>query len=115
MSGHAAATAFLDRLRPEARATFLAMRALALSLGPDVEERSGGGELWYLRRGKPFAQLRGARSNLSLVFPAGIALDDPMGRLMRRGEERLASLDGPDAVDGHVQGFVRNAYAAVRT
>ena len=113
-TGVAAATAFLDRLRPETRGTFLAMRALVISLGPDVEERAGSGELVFLRRGKIFATVRAARSSLSLIFPPGITLEDPMGRLMRRGEERVVPLDAPEGIDGHVQEFVRKAYTAQR-
>lgn len=114
LTGLAAATAFLDRLRPEARPTFLALRALVSSLGPDVEERAGSGELVYLRRERPFALVRTQRSTLSLVFPAGLSIEDPMGRLMRRGEERVVVLDSPEGLDGHVQEFVRKAYAAMR-
>lgn len=105
---------FLKRLRPEPGGAFLALRALALSLGPDVSEQVADGGVTYCRRERSFLSVRPARSHLSVVFPEGLTLTDPMGRLMRRGPERYVNLETSDGLDGHVQEFVRKAYAAAR-
>lgn len=101
-------------MRAEQRPCFLAVRALAMSLGPDVVEKVDGGEVTYLRRLRPFVILRAGRSVPSVVFPNAIPLEDPMGRLLRRGEERYVPLDAGSELDAHVQEFVRKAYAASR-
>lgn len=111
---HARLTGFLQRLRPDPRMAFLALRALTLSLGPDVVERVDATEVVYLRRVRPFAIVRAQRGPPTLTFPNDLPLEDPMGRLMRRGEERYVPLDTSDALDGHVQEFVRKAYSALR-
>ena len=111
---HARLTTFLQRMRADQRGAFLALRALALSLGPDVVERVEASEVTYLRRTRPFVTLRAGRSTPSLVFPVGLALEDPMGRLLRRGDEKHVVLDSAEDLDGHVQEFVRKAYAALR-
>lgn len=72
------------------------------------------GEVTYLRREKPFLRVRAVKSQLTLVFPEAVHLEDPHGRLLRRGDERYVSLDGPDNLDGHVQEFVSKAYAVMR-
>lgn len=105
---------FHTRLKSAPAEAFLTLRALAVSLGPDVIERVGDNSVTYLRRERPFLLMRADRSKLLLVFPREIPLEDPSGRLLRRGEERYLVLDGPDGVDGHVQEFVRNAYSAAR-
>jgi hypothetical protein len=99
-------------MRSDQRNAFLSLRALALSLGPDVVERVEGSEASYARRARIFAVLRAGRGTPALIFPHDVPLSDPMGRLQRRGEERFLPLDGD--LDGHVQQFVRNAYAAMR-
>lgn len=106
--------AFLQKLRVRPGEAFLAVRALALSLGPDVVERVENVAVHYLRRDRPFASVESSKSRVLLVFPADIPLPDPMGRLLRRGEQRYVPMDGPEALDGHVQEFVRRAYAAAR-
>ncbi len=111
---HARLTGFLQRMRPEPRMAFLAVRALALSLGPDVVERVESGEVAYLRRTRPFVSVRSARGPPTLAFPEDVPLEDPMGRLLRRGVDRYVALDSSDALDGHVQEFIRKAYAARR-
>lgn len=108
------AAGFLATLRADARPAFLSLRALALSLGPEVGERVTPGEVTYLRRDRPFVRVRTSKSHVTLVFPEGLHLDDPHGRLLRRGDERYVALDSPDSLDGHVQEFVRKAYAALR-
>lgn len=113
-AGHAELSAFLERLRPEPRGGFLTLRALVLSLGPDVAERFDGGELAYNRRDRTFLVVRAAKQHLTATFPPGLALPDPMGRLLRRGAESYVPLDSAEALDGHVQEFVRKAYAAAR-
>lgn len=111
---HTQLSAFLDRLRPDPRTGFLALRALLLSLGPDVNEHLDGSEITYQRRGQPFVTVRAAKQHLTVAFPPGLTLPDPNGRLLRRGGETYVSVDHPDALDGHVQEFVRRAYAAAR-
>ena len=108
------ATAFLGSLRGELRPAFLSVRALAVSLGPDVNEQVDAGEVVYGRRDKTFLRVRAARSHLALVFPEGLSLPDPSGRLLRRGEEWYVPLESAESLDGHVQEFVRRAYAALR-
>ena len=111
---HARLTTFLSRMRADQRPCFLALRALAMSLGPDVHEKVEGGEVTYFRRLKPFVLLRAGRSSPSVVFPDGIPIEDPTGRLLRRGEERYVLLEPGHELDAHVQGFVRKAYAESR-
>jgi hypothetical protein len=111
---HGRLSHFLDRMRQDQRMAFLALRALALSLGPDVVERVEGSEATYLRRARPFATLRAGRGTPSLIFPLEVPLEDPMGRLLRRGDERYVALDGAGDLDAHVQEFVRKAYTALR-
>lgn len=105
---------FHGNLKPRPAEAFLALRALAVSLGPDVVERPSGGSVTYLRRDKPFLVVQQAKSRLHIAFPPGLSLEDPNGRLLRRGEERYVSVEGPEGVDGHVQEFVRKAYAGLR-
>lgn len=113
-ASHADLSAFLERLRPDPRTAYLALRALTLSLGPDVAEQIEGSDMTYYRRDKPFLVARAQKQHLSASFPPGLNLPDPMGRLMRRGGEHYVPLDSPDALDGHVQEFVRKAYSAAR-
>lgn len=105
---------FHGSLKPRPAEAFLALRALAVSLGPDVLERPSGGSVTYLRRDKPFLVVQQAKSKLHLAFPPGLALDDPNGRLLKRGEERYVTVEGAEGVDGHVQEFIRKAYSALR-
>jgi hypothetical protein len=114
-AGNAELAAFLDRLRPEPRTGFLSLRALVLSLGPDVAEKTDGTDLTYYRRERQFLMVRAAKQHLTAAFPPGLQLDDPMGRLLRRGAEHYVPIDTPEALDGHVQEFVRKAYAAARS
>lgn len=102
------------RLRPEPRQGLLALRALALSLGPDVVEEVGGSAVTYARREAPFLTVELVRSRLLASFPAAIHVEDPMGRLLRRGEQRYFRVEGTGDLDAHVQGFVRRAYAEAR-
>lgn len=113
-AAHEALAAFLDRLRPEPKQGFLSLRALVLSLGPDVVERIEGSDITYSRRERAFLHARSAKQHLTVAFPPGLVLSDPMGRLMRRGAESYVPLDSGEALDGHVQEFVRKAYAAAR-
>lgn len=106
--------AFHQRLRSRPADAFLALRALALSLGPDVAEDVREGEVVYARRGRPFLKASGAKARLHVSFPPGVPLPDPSGRLLKRGDERYLAVDGPEGVDGHVQEFVRRAYSALR-
>lgn len=108
------ASAFLGTLRHEARGAFLSVRALALSLGPDVSEQVSGGEVVYCRRERSFLRVRAAKSHLALVFAEGLAIPDPHGRLLRRGDEWYVPLDTAESLDGHVQEFIRKSYAALR-
>lgn len=91
------------------------MRALARSLGPDVVEKVDASGVCYLRRDALFLKVQALKTRLVAVFPPNIPLPDPMGRLLKRGDERYAPLDGPEGVDGHVQEFIRKAYTAART
>lgn len=111
----ASVSEFHSSLKPRPAEAFLAVRALAVSLGPDVVERVNGGIVTYLRRDKPFLVVQQVKSRLHVQFPPGMPLDDPNGRLLKRGEERYAAVDGPEGVDGHVQEFVRKAYALLRS
>lgn len=111
---HSPVARFHTRLKQRPAEAFLALRALAVSLGPDVVERVDDTQVAYLRGSRPFMAVHPAKSRLHLVFPSGIALDDPNGRLLKRGEEHYVTLEGPESVDGHVQEFVRKAYAALR-
>ena len=106
---------FHSNLKPRPAEAFLSLRALAVSLGPDVVERPSGGTVTYLRRDKPFLLVQHAKSRLHIGFPPGVPLEDPNGRLLRRGDERYVTVDGPEGIDGHVQEFVRKAYSALRT
>lgn len=108
------AAGFLGSLRHEVRGAFLSVRALALSLGPDVSENAMGSEVVYCRLERPFLRVRAAKAHLALVFPHGLSLPDPSGRLLRRGDETYIPLDSGESLDGHVQEFVRRAYAALR-
>lgn len=105
---------FHGRLRSRPGEAFLALRAFALSLGPDVVERVDDGSVQYLRRERRFLLVRADRAKIHLAFPRDLPLDDPSGRLLKRGEERYLPLEGAEALDGHVQKFVRDAYAAAR-
>lgn len=105
---------FHTRLKPRPADAFLVLRALALSLGPDVTERVTDGSVVYCRRGQTFLQVQPAKSRLHIGFPPQVPLDDPNGRLLKRGSDRFVAVDGPEGVDGHVQEFVRKAYAALR-
>lgn len=109
-----AVSAFHARLRPRAADAFLTLRAIAISLGPDVVERVTDNDVTYSRRDRPFVTIHAAKARLHVLFPGGHALPDPNGRLLKRGDERFVALDGPESVDAHVQEFVRKAYAASR-
>lgn len=113
-ASHAELSAFLERLRPDPRGGFLTLRALVLGLGPDVAERLEGSDLVYQRRDRTFLVVRASKQHLTATFPPGLPLPDPMGRLLRRGGESYVPVDSPEALDGHVQEFVRKAYAAAR-
>lgn len=113
-ASQADASTFLGTLRHEHRLAFLSVRALVLSLGPEVAEHMGGGEVTYCRRERLFLRVRAAKSHLTLVFAEGLHLADPHGRLLRRGDEWYVPLDTPESLDGHVQEFVRKAYVAAR-
>ncbi|HEX2021780.1 MAG TPA: hypothetical protein VHH36_03655 [Candidatus Thermoplasmatota archaeon] len=113
-ASHQELSTFLERLRPDPRQGFLTLRALTLSLGPDVIEKVEGSDIIYLRRDRAFLFARASKQHLTVAFPPGLPLSDPMGRLMRRGGESYVPLDSGDALDGHVQEFVRKAYAAAR-
>lgn len=108
------ASRFHARLRQRAGEAFLAVRALAISLGPDVVEKVTEGSVAYLRRERLFLTITPQKTKLHVAFPRGIAIEDPNGRLLKRGEERYLALEGAESVDGHVQEFVRKAYAALR-
>ncbi|HVM44959.1 MAG TPA: DUF5655 domain-containing protein [Candidatus Thermoplasmatota archaeon] len=103
---------FHSSLKPRAAEAFLALRALAVSLGPDVVEKAGSSTVTYLRRDKPFLHVQQAKSRLHVAFPAALGLQDPNGRLLRRGEDKYVAVEGPEGVDGHLQEFVRKAYSA---
>lgn len=106
---------FVKRLRPEPRAGFLTLRALVVNLGPDVVERVSPSAVTYLRRDRPFVRIEALRpTRLAVAFPASVTLEDAMGRLLRRGEERYFRLERPDDLDAHCQEFVRKAYSASR-
>ena len=105
---------FHGSLKPRPAEAFLTLRALAVSLGPDVIEQVSGASVTYLRRDKPFLHVQQVKSRLHLGFPSGIPLTDPNGRLLRRGDERYVAVEGSDGVDGHVQEFIRKAYSAMR-
>jgi hypothetical protein len=113
-SGPSAIADFVRRLSPGPREALLALRALALSLGPDVVEHVRSGAVEYLRRDRVFLLVEAARSRLVAAFPAGTDVEDPMGRLLRRADQRYFRLDGAADFDAHVQEFVRKAYAAAR-
>lgn len=106
---------FHGSLKPRPADAFLTLRALIVSLGPDVVEKVSGTSVAYLRREKPFLHVQQVKSRLHLSFPPGVPLTDPNGRLLKRGDERYVAVDGPEGVDGHVQEFVRKAYAALRS
>lgn len=105
---------FHTKLKPRPADAFLVLRALALSLGPDVTERVADGGVVYCRREQTFLQVTPAKSRLHIGFPAAVALDDPNGRLLKRGTDRFVAVDGPEGVDGHVQEFIRKSYTAAR-
>jgi hypothetical protein len=112
--GPSAIADFVSRLAPGPRGALLSLRALVLSLGPDVVERVESGIVEYLRRDRPFLLVEAVRSRLVAAFPAGTDVADPMGRLLRRADQRYFRLDGAADFDAHVQEFVRKAYAAAR-
>lgn len=102
-------------LKPRPAEAFLSLRALAVSLGPDVVERVvNSGNVTYLRRTKPFVSVQVVKTKLHVSFPPGLPLDDPSGRLLRRGDERYVVVEGPESVDGHLQAFIRKAYIVAR-
>lgn len=105
---------FLKRLRPEARNGFLSVRAVVVSLGPDVGEKLESNAMLYTRRDHPFLEIRGGRTQVNVLFPPDIHVDDPMGRLLKRGDERYLAIDASGDLDGHVEEFLRKAYAAAR-
>lgn len=106
---------FVKRLRPDPRAGFLTLRALVVNLGPDVIERVTPSTVSYLRRDKTFLRVEALRpTRLAVSFPPGTNVDDAMGRLLRRGDERYFRLERGEDLDGHCQEFVRKAYAAAR-
>lgn len=106
---------FVERLRAGPRAGLLALRALAISLGPDVVERVDSSAVTYLRRDHAFLVIESARTRLFATFPADIHLDDPMGRLLKRGEHHYFRVDDAGDLDAHVQQFVQQAYSAARS
>lgn len=110
-----AVAAFHRRLKPRPAEAFLSVRALALSLGPDVVERVEASSVCYLRRENLFLKLQPVKNRLVAIFPPHLPLPDPMGRLLRRGDERYAPLDSPEGLDGHVQEFIRRAYTSSRS
>jgi hypothetical protein len=105
---------FHTRLKQRPAEAFLSVRALAISLGPDVVEKVSDGSVAYLRREKLFLTVHAEKSRIHLAFPREVTLEDPSGRLLRRGEERYLAIEGAEGVDGHVQEFVRKSYAALR-
>lgn len=113
-AGHGELSSFLERLRPDPRTGFLTLRALVITLGPDVHERFEGNDLVYRRRDRQFLVVRAAKQQLSVTFPPGLPVPDPMGRLLRRGGEAYIPIESADTLDGHVQEFIRRAYAAAR-
>lgn len=104
---------FVAKLKAEPRAGLLALRAIALSLGPDVFERVSPNSVRYERRSAPFLIVEPDRSRLIAGFPLEIKMDDPSGRLLRRGEFRFFRVDAAGDLDGHIQEFIRKAYSAV--
>lgn len=107
---------FVKRLKPDARTGFLTLRALAVNLGPDVVEQVTPNAVIYLRRDRMFLKVEALRaSRVTAAFPPAVTLEDPMGRLLRRGDERYFRIEKPDDMDGHLQEFVRKAYAASRS
>jgi hypothetical protein len=105
---------FHSKLKQRAGEAFLSVRALAMSLGPDVTEKVTDGSVCYMRRDRPFMTVSADKTRLHVAFPREIALPDPNGRLLKRGEERYVAIEGSESVDGHVQEFVRRSYAALR-
>lgn len=104
----------MRRLAPGPRGALLSLRALILSLGPDVSEQVNAGGVEYLRRDRTFLLVEAIRSRLVAAFPAGVDVEDPMGRLLRRADQRYFRLDAAGDLDAHVQEFVRKAYAVAR-
>lgn len=105
---------FVKRLRPEPRQAFLTLRALVVNLGPDVVEQVTASSVHYLRRERTFLKVEAVRARLSAAFPPTVPMEDPMGRLLRRGEEKYFRLERTDDLDGHVQEFVRKSYTLAR-
>lgn len=105
---------FLAKLKGNARSGFLSLRALLVSLGADVTEEPHENEVVYARA-RPFAIARIVRAKLHLVLPDGDKLPDPLGRLLRKGNERHVRLDDGDELDAHLQEFVRKAYVLARS
>lgn len=113
-SGHGSAVdLFMNKLTLQARRSFLSLRALLVSLGPDVHEAVEKQEVVY-SRAKPFLIARLQRGHLLAVFPDGEALSDPLGRLLRKGRERYVRLDENEDLDAHMQEFARKAYVQAR-
>lgn len=106
---------FVRGLRDEPRGAFLSLRAVALGLGPDVVERVEESSVTYLRRDTPFLVVEAIRARLIATFPPETAIDDPMGRLLKRGDQRYFRLDVASELDAHTQEFVRKAYTVART
>ncbi len=104
---------FLSNLQPADRKAFLSLRAMVVSLGGDVKERVHVTDVTYSRM-RPFLVARHHHGHLNVAFPEGNTLQDPLGRLLHKGNERHLRLDNPDALDGHVQEFVRSAYTQAR-
>lgn len=104
---------FLNKLSLQARRSFLSLRALLVSLGPDVHESVDQQEVVY-SRARPFVVARLQRGRLLAVFPGGEALADPLGRLLRKGRDRYVRLDENEDLDAHLQEFARKAYVQAR-
>ena len=73
---------FVERLRPEPRTAFLTLRALALSLGPDVIERVEPMQVVYLRRERPFLTAEALRARLIAAFPGFCIEKSAISRMM---------------------------------
>jgi hypothetical protein len=104
---------FLQKLPLGARRSFLSLRALLSNLGPDVTETVRDAEVVYARA-RAFVIARLQRGRLLAVFPDGEQLDDPLGRLLRKGRERYVRLEDADDLDAHLQEFARKAYVLAR-
>lgn len=78
-------------------------------------ERVNARDVTYLRRGRAFLVVESVRTRLLASFPADIRLDDPMGRLLKRGEHHYFRVDDAGDLDAHVQQFVQQAYSVARS